>query len=272
MNFRLALNITGILFLAGNFACKKEETYADSLVYGHAGTTIYPERWVYPANTAESVIYALDVLDAEGVEVDVQMTKDSVLVLYHDAYLDENTHLTGCIPNYNLSQLSNLDLYHSRYEIATLDEVLQICTERHKKLFLDLKPYHYCDSVDIDFAVFNRALNKSMAAFSAAERSDIVVNSRTADLLMALTDSSIVRSFETENIGLGIEIFESGAARELCISLTAMNAGVVQTLQGAGINYSVFGVKTREEIERALTFAPLRIITDNVAYTQKLTR
>lgn len=78
MNFRWGLYIIGACLLTINSGCKKELVYEDTLVYGHAGTTIHPELWVYPANTKESVLYALDVLGAEGVEIDIQMTKDSV--------------------------------------------------------------------------------------------------------------------------------------------------------------------------------------------------
>ena len=66
-----------------------------------------------------------DVLDADGVEVDVQMTKDSVLVLFHDAFLNDATNFSGCIHDYNFSDLTELEVYHTKYKLARLDEVIK---------------------------------------------------------------------------------------------------------------------------------------------------
>lgn len=269
MNFRWVLHIFLPVLLTINTSCKKEAHVSDTFVYGHAGTSIYPERWVYPANTRESVCYALDVLGAEGVEVDVQMTRDSALVLYHDAYLDENTGLAGCIGQYSRNQLQQLNLYHSPYQLATLDEIMAVCMSRGKKLFLDLKPYHYCDSSNVDLGVFNRALNRVLAPYTSSQRGDVVANTRNTDLLNALTDTSVVLSFETENLNLGKEQVLNGTADEICVQAGSLTSESAADLHHAGIKFSIFGVKTQAEIERGLSLQPLRIITDNIAFTQK---
>lgn len=270
MNFHWVLNITGACLLTINVGCEKSAVYEDTLVYGHAGTTIHPEYWIYPADTKESVLYALDVLDAEGVEVDVQMTKDSVLVLYHDPFLDGITTMTGCIAHYNFSELSDLNLYNTRYELATLEDIFAICFERNKKIYLDLKPFNHCIGADVNHSTFNNSLNQLLAPYSPAERSTIVVNTRNADLLNAFSDTNVVKSFETENIDLAIEKYLAGEIQEVGIRLTALSDISVSKLDAAGLNFSIFSVKSQKEIQAALSFSPVRIITDNIAYTQKL--
>jgi glycerophosphoryl diester phosphodiesterase len=270
MNFRWGLYIIGACLLTINSGCKKELVYEDTLVYGHAGTTIHPELWVYPANTKESVLYALDVLGAEGVEIDIQMTKDSVLVLFHNPFLDEVSNVSGCVPHYNFSELSDLNLYNSKYELVTLEEVVAICFERNKKMYLDLKPFNFCIGADIDHQTFNNSLNKILAPYSIQQRKDIVVNTRNIELLEDLTDSSIVKSFETENIPLAIESFEAGMIDEVGVRLSAMTATFADELSAAGLNFTLFSLKSQNEIQRGLLFSPLRIVTDNIAYTQKL--
>lgn len=251
--------------------CQKESTYADTLVYGHAGTTLYPERWVYPANTLKSIEYAIDVLDADGVEVDVQMTRDSVLVLYHDAYLDDHTKLSGCIQNYDYAQLTGLLVYKSKYELATLDEVMTFCMSRNKSVFLDIKPYNYCDSVLMNVDVFNRSLNRVLEPLTASQRNQIILNTRNQDVLDVITDTSIVISFETENVDLATTIFTSGRADEICISETIATSEIVELFNQANIPFSIFGTKTHAEIRQVMRLNPLRVITDNISYTSKYT-
>lgn len=272
MSFRWGLYIIGACLLTISWGCKKDSVYQDTLVYGHAGTTIHPELWVYPANTKESVLYALDALGAEGVEIDIQMTKDSVLVLFHDAFLDGVSNLTGCVAQYNFSELLDLNLYNTRYELATLEEILALCFERGKKMYLDLKPFNHCTGKDVDHHTFNNALNKILTPYTPQQKSNIVVNTRNIELLHNLFDSSLVKSFETENISFAIEKYESGEIDEVGVKLSAMNEANASAMNAAGLNFTIFSLKSQKEIQKGLLFEPIRIVTDNIAYTQKMIR
>ena len=68
----------------------------------------------------------------DGIEIDVQMTKDSVIVIMHDDTLDRTTTGTGLVSNYTLEQIKNLKLKSpigvvTRQKVPTLDEVLDLC-------------------------------------------------------------------------------------------------------------------------------------------------
>jgi glycerophosphoryl diester phosphodiesterase len=80
--------------------CKKEEIPSDDnflgskvMILGHRGMGI---GYKMPGNTLEAIIPAL-AIGADGCEIDVQMTSDSVLVLFHDDELDVPTTCTGRI-------------------------------------------------------------------------------------------------------------------------------------------------------------------------------
>src|SRR5690606_17296815 len=67
--------------------CAKRKIYTDDtffntkvIILGHRGMGV---EYYKPENTYESIIPALGI-GADGCEIDIQMTKDSVLVLYHD--------------------------------------------------------------------------------------------------------------------------------------------------------------------------------------------
>ena len=101
----------GIYFLLALifcFGCKKNNL-PEVDVYGHAGSSLHRDRAVFPANSLESIKYAIDALSADGVEVDVQMTKDSILVLYHDSFLDNSSDFTGCIADYNYEEIKDFN-------------------------------------------------------------------------------------------------------------------------------------------------------------------
>lgn len=68
----------------------------------------------------------------DGIEVDCQMTKDSVIVMMHDTTLDRTTTGHGKVSDYTLKELKNLFLRFpigvvTRQKIPTFDEVLELC-------------------------------------------------------------------------------------------------------------------------------------------------
>lgn len=84
-----------------------------------------------PENTRASFQMAID-LGADGVEFDVQMTKDNQLVVIHDEYLERTTGFKGYVRDFTLNEIKKLDAgkYFSRQykdeRILTLNETLDI--------------------------------------------------------------------------------------------------------------------------------------------------
>ena len=85
----------------------------------------------------------------DGIEIDVQMTKDSVIVIMHDDTLDRTTTGTGLVSNYTLEQIKNLKLKSpigvvTRQKVPTLDEVLDLCNMQRQVILrgtFDSKTY-----------------------------------------------------------------------------------------------------------------------------------
>ena len=67
------------------------------------------------------------------IEIDIQLTKDDVAVIYHDYELSERTSLTGRIRDYTLAEL------RAAFEIDTLDESVAWCKENHQAIAFELK-------------------------------------------------------------------------------------------------------------------------------------
>lgn len=88
-----------IFIVLVNIQCKEKIDYTDDsyfgkvMILGHRGMgTLYK----MPGNTYESIAPVI-AIGADGSEVDIQMTKDSVLVLFHNPTLNANTTCTGRI-------------------------------------------------------------------------------------------------------------------------------------------------------------------------------
>lgn len=83
----------------------------------------------YPENTIPAFQRAIE-LGTDAVELDVQLTKDKIPVVYHYYYLEKKTSLPGPIFNYTYQQLSqakylNAQTASDSQKIPTLLEVLE---------------------------------------------------------------------------------------------------------------------------------------------------
>lgn len=249
--------------------CEKEKIAAPPVIYGHGGISLSDERAVFPPNSDESIRYALDALNADGVEVDVQLTADSKLVLFHDDYLDDVTNQTGCISQFTWEEISQFEYYGSR-RILLLSNVISEVMKRNKYLIIDMKHHSACTNDFIDFDAANLALEKVLKNVSDSDKQRITINSRNLKLLVAIQDSTIKKSYETTEVEPGIEYAEQYNLDKLCIKLDFFSEDKAQLLRTAELDYCLFNIKTRGEIKDARSYNPPEIITDNISASRKL--
>lgn len=101
---------------------------------GHRGASGYA-----PEHTFQSYDKSLYEMNADYLEIDLQMTKDGHLVAMHDETVDRTTNGTGRVEDYTLDELKQLDagswfneenpeMQNAEYEgatVPTLDEIFQ---------------------------------------------------------------------------------------------------------------------------------------------------
>ena len=92
----------------------------DFIVYAHRGASEYA-----PENTLMSFYLGVH-MGANGIETDVQRTKDGVLVLFHDDTIDRVTDGKGNVCDYTLEQLKQFTVMKNgrKDKIITLEEFL----------------------------------------------------------------------------------------------------------------------------------------------------
>ena len=109
-----------------------------TLVWAHRGASAYA-----PENTLEAFQLAVSQ-KADGVELDVQLTKDGELVVAHDETIDRVSNGSGRIVDHTLEELKALDFNktHPEYEhakIPTLKEVYELLKPTGLTVNVELK-------------------------------------------------------------------------------------------------------------------------------------
>lgn len=107
-------------------------------IFAHRGASAYA-----PENTLESFALAAE-MKPEGIELDVQRTKDGVIVVCHDESLDRTSDGHGWLKDYTLAELKALHFNKTHPEfrdarIPTLKEVYELMRPTGLMINVELK-------------------------------------------------------------------------------------------------------------------------------------
>lgn len=95
----------------------------------------------YPENTMEAFIKAYEK-GFDGIETDVQMTKDGELVLIHDEKINRTSTGKGYVKDYTLEELKKFNFNAKKkgfYPIPTLKELLTFIQQKEFIVNLEIK-------------------------------------------------------------------------------------------------------------------------------------
>lgn len=158
-------------------------------IWGHRGASGYA-----PENTLTAFKMAED-MGADGIELDVQMSKDGVLVICHDETIDRTSSGTGFIKDMTFEELRkyNYNKTHPEYEhadIPTLEEVLALVKPGKMIINIELKTgiffYPGIEEKVValvkQYGMEDRVIYSSFNHYSAKHIHDIDPGARTAFL------------------------------------------------------------------------------------------
>ena len=108
------------------------------LIWAHRGASGYA-----PENTLPAFQLAAD-MGADGVELDVQLTKDGELVVCHDETVDRTSNAKGWVKDFSLEELktfdfSNGNLAYEGIQIPTLREVMELLRPTRLTINIEIK-------------------------------------------------------------------------------------------------------------------------------------
>lgn len=107
-------------------------------VWAHRGASGYA-----PENTLASFKMARD-MGADGVELDVQMTKDGFIVVTHDESIDRVSSRTGYVKDYTFEEIRKFNFNNNMKgydfeQIPTLEEVYELLKDSGMMINVEIK-------------------------------------------------------------------------------------------------------------------------------------
>lgn len=144
-SYRRGFALLAVVYAAA--ALSIHQSNSERLVYLDWHTKVIAHRgnmYAAPENTLPSIRHAIEE-GVDAVEIDVQLTKDGVVVLHHDFTLERLAGVPLSVHDLTFSELAGLDLYGiaggmPTARIATLSQVLQEVKGK-TKLVIEIKPY-----------------------------------------------------------------------------------------------------------------------------------
>ncbi len=254
-------------------------------VIGHGGAGFESAQNALPHDSFSSLVKAVEAYGVDGVEVDVQLSADGVLFMYHNNFLDVRTDCFGCIflkesealknCRFRSSLRSNLFLNE---KLSTLESVLERFAQRpmKPKVIFDVKLVpSECGDLDYDHYQqrFVDEIARLIIKYDAIDW--CFVESDRFDFLMSLKEKlpnvklSFIPNYHTEE-----EIVEAANNGIYMISTRndLTSKSLVQLSHENGVLVAIYGVKIRSGAIEAINKSPDFIYTDNIILLQEMLR
>lgn len=276
----LGLGIVGVLVYMGReFFFASRYKGADVLVLGHGGAGFVSPLNPYnplPANSRASIKKALEVHGADGLELDVQLTKDGVLVLYHDGTLMATTGRQDTIQNLNAAQVVGLryqegllyDLFQ-REKVITLREALELFST-----YAEL-PYLHIDLRNYDTSRYSEYAKTVLRLLQEYEYP-------LAKLAFISPDPEFLKAFKVEEPAATLLLDATGSFEEtqqqvlayglsgICVNGRDVTKEQVQAAKQQGLQVVLFGGKSNSRIAKMIEMEPNAIQVNDVAAMRRM--
>ncbi len=220
----------------------------------------------YPENTMYAFAGAVEN-GADCIELDVQQTKDGVLVVMHDASLRRTTGVKQNIWEVTYDEIRDLDCgswFNRSYadaRIPTLDEVLAFAKEAGVRLNIELKPTGH-------ETAFEQSVADLIAAYDFAD--SCIVTSMSYESLEAVkaADPELTTAY-VMSVAYG-RITDLTCADEFSVQASFVTRPLVRRIHNEGKRIHVWTVNTEASIQKMLDLDVDGIITDNVILAREL--
>jgi glycerophosphoryl diester phosphodiesterase len=257
-------------------ACNKPEVNINNLnnnqisVFGHGGMGV---GHTYPMNSFESIANCLN-LGANGSEIDIQLTKDSVLVLFHSYDLSQETNLYGLINEYNWEEIKDGFYQNSpylNYKIITLDQLFSGLPDLYQFTFtFDCKLYHKGS----DDAVFHDQYISALITFIEKYQlhENVFIESQSIGFLQKLKDANpyLKLFIYPSSFDEGLRIAKSMNLKGITISTRAVTKDQIALAHKEGIMVAVWNTHSAKDNLEAIEKNPDFIQTDNLRHLIKV--
>lgn len=221
-----------------------------------------------PENTLVAFRRALE-MDVDGLELDLQPTRDGQLVVLHDERLERTTNGRGYVFEYTLAELRALDAgswFHgahssgARYDgqrIPTLDEVIDLVRDGRQQLYIEIKksertPERLEENV---VEVIHRHGFENRVVLISFDPNSL---RRVRQLAPAVATAILFKDLPADPIFLARTIGATGIAPRL----DRVTREFVEAAHRAGMQMVVWTVDSPEDMQKLIDFGVNGIVTN----------
>lgn len=234
------------------------------IILGHAGMG---SGITYPTNTMESIKACLEE-GADGSEMDVQLTKDGVLVAFHDEDLSENTNLHGRINTLNWNEIKGAyytNIPFLKYDVISLDELFSSISDVNDYFFsFDIKLFEGDESPISYNKRFIAALLQITEKYGLKEK--LFIESVNESFLAELKaeDPQLKLLIYPSSYENGMQIAKKLNLSGISISTDHINADQIKEAHKNKLLVAVWSVNSRAKNKEAIRKNPDIIQTDRL--------
>lgn len=211
-----------------------------------------------PENTMSAIRYSVESM-SDFAEIDVQETKDHVIVLLHDTNLKRVTGLNKNIWELTYQEVSQLDAgvkFNSRFlgeQIPTLEEVIEYAAGKIK-LNIEVKANGHNDNIVSKVVQLIQQYN--------FQENCVVTSMNYKFLQQVKALDSNIRTGYTMTMAYG-SVQKMEAADFISVKNTYINKGMVEDAHAFGKEVHTWTVNYPDDIKRMISCGVDNIITDN---------
>lgn len=236
-----------------------------TMIYAHRGYSAkFPENTMLAFQKAEEA-------GADGIELDVQLTKDGEVVVIHDEKVDRTTNGKGYVKDLSYSELKRLDAGYKiktiikKQYIPSLKEVLEWMTTNGIICNIELKnnvfPYKGMEEKVIElvreFGLQNRIIISSFNHYSIVHSYRIAPEIETAPILGNAVYMPWVYA-------------DSIKAKGIHPKYSIYRDDILKNTLDNGIAVRTYTVNKEKDMERLIKIGCSAIITDNPVLALKV--
>ena len=282
--FRLLPVASLALFLIASLtACTTTKPVANPqlVVLGHAGsgffTPISPFNF-RPPSSWRGIRRAL-LRGADGVEIDLQMSRDSVVMLYHDQHLQDGSTGTGCVSEHTAAEITQLrykggfpyDLIQKEHPI-TFDTLLARLNRRptFPFLHLDLHEDDQClppGRQHEQVPLLVRQIARTLARNHVPLDKVLFITQEGATVRLARAAMPGVRiglEIASDEFAFGLKVAKTEKVHTVVLDADRVTPEQSAQAHAAGLKVVVFGGRSPKDLRRVLKTQPDEIEVDNV--------
>ena len=207
--------------------------------YAHRGASEY-----LPENTMLSFYTGL-YMDANGIETDIQRTKDGVLVLFHDSTLQRVTGEAGSVPDYTFEELQRFFVKKNGHcdKITKFEDFLQHFAFRDITFAIELKGA----GVETDTADLLRKYDMAEKTVVTSFHYDYLENFRAHAPEFQI--GWLVKEVTEETLAA----LKALGAEEICPLAETLTKEQVDAWHAAGLRVRAWGVGNEDIMRHAYT-------------------